>query len=397
MSNSVAELLQQLLDKNRQVREAAARALGEMDGRRTVPHLIQALSDKYAKVREAAASALGRIGDERAAPHLVQALGDPNVQVRSEAVKALGQIGPAAVPHVVQALDDERWQVRERAASALGRIGDPSALPQLVQTLNDRKDTVRTAAASALGQLGDKRAVPHLVQALDSKGNSHWWAGRALGRLGALTELVQALDDKRSQVREGAVRGLSEMAEEGIPHLVQALGDSSKQVRKRAASILGQRGNKQAVPYLLQVVKDPDVHDWERRVAAQYLGQLGYQLPVPVEAMVVDLNTAVLRRINRDFPPEDREYVIEQLKRYRGDSVQGRKRIHLAILKLSEGSKEKVAHLVEVALRDYRDVLYWAQLASLEQRAGDPGEQHIFFTPVTDPDATTDPQARKQH
>ncbi|MDH4135539.1 MAG: HEAT repeat domain-containing protein [Anaerolineae bacterium] len=369
MSNHIAELLQQLADKNRQVRHEAARALGEIGDERAVPHLIQALGDQYTKVREAAASALGRIGDERAAPHLVQALGDPSVRVRSEAVKALSQIGPAAVPHVILALDDERWEVRERAVSALGSIGDQSALPHLVQALTtDEKNAVRVKAASALGQLGDKRAVPHLVQALGDKDKVPWWAGKALGLLGALPELVQALDDKRSQVREGAVSGLSAMGEEGIPHLVRALGDSSKQVRKRAASILGQWGDEQAIPYLLQVVKDPDVHDWERRVAAQYLGQLGYRLPVPVEAMVVDLNTAVLRRISRDFPPEDREYVIEQLKRYRGDSVQGRKRIHLAILKLSEGSKEKVANLVEVALRDYRDILYWAQLASQKKR-----------------------------
>jgi HEAT repeat protein len=370
MSSPVAERLQQLADKNRQVREEAARALGEVGDRQAVPHLIQALSDKYAKVRKAAAWALGCIGDERAAPHLVRAFGDPSVWVRSEAVKALGQIGPAAVPHVTQALADQRWKVRERAVSALGRIGDSSALPYLVQALNDSKNAVRTAAAMALGQLGDKRAVPHLVQALGNKGKSHWWAGQALGRLGALPELVQALDDKRSRVREGAVRGLSTMGEAGIPHLVRAMGDASKQVRKRAASILGQRRDKRAIPYLLQVVKDPDVHDWERRVAARYLSQLGYQLPVPVEVMVVDLNTAVLRRISRDFPPEDREYVIEQLKRYRGDSLKRRKRVHLAILKLSEGSKEKLTHLVEVALRDFRDILYWVELASRKKRGG---------------------------
>jgi HEAT repeat protein len=364
MSSNAIELFQQLADKNRQVREEAARALGEVGDAQAVPHLIQALSDKYAKVREAAASALGRIGDERAAPHLVQALRDQSMQVRSEAVKALSQIGRAAVPHVTQALDDEQWKVRERAVSALGHIGDPSALPHLAQALNDEKDAVRSAAASALGRLGDKRAVPHLVQALDNKGKSHWWAGKALGRIGALPELVQALDDKRSRVREGAVSGLSTIGEEGIPHLVRALGDSSKQVRKRAASILGQRRDKRAIPYLLQVVKDPDVHDWERTLAAQLLGQLGYKLPAPVEAMVTELNTAVLRKISQDFPPEDREYVIERLKQYRGDSVQGRKRIHLAILKLSEGSKEEVAHLVEVALRDYRDILYWEQIAS---------------------------------
>ena len=38
-----------------------------------------------------------------------------------------------------------------------------------------------------------------------------------------------------------------------------------------------------------------------------------------------------------------------------------RERVQLAILRLSEGSEEKLRELVAVAKRDYRDVLFWAE------------------------------------
>ena len=241
MNSDVTKLLQQLTGKERQVRETAARTLGEMEDRRAVPYLTQALDDKYAAVRRAAAEALGHIGDARAIPHLVQALGDKKPRVRSEAVEALIRIGPAAVPQLGQALDDERAHVRERAASALGRIRDRSALPRLVQALDDESGAVRSAAASALGRLGDERAKPHLVQVLERKGNSSYWAAKALAHLGAVSELVQALDDRRAGVREAAVVGLSTVGEAAKPHLTRALDDPSKRVRERAARALGKK------------------------------------------------------------------------------------------------------------------------------------------------------------
>jgi hypothetical protein len=109
------------------------------------------------------------------------------------------------------------------------------------------------------------------------------------------------------------------------------------------------------------------------------LGALGHGLrsigdarrrgkPVSAKAKAGELGTGVLRRISQDFPPEDREYVIEQLKRYGRGSPEERKRIHLAILKLSKGRKEVVAEYVEAALRDERDIWHWVRLASQRKR-----------------------------
>jgi HEAT repeat protein len=273
---NVAELLQQLADEKRQVREAAAWALGEMGDKRAVPHLIQALNDESAKVREAATWALC-IGDEQ------------------------------AVPHLIQVLDDKRWEMRAQAVEALGRIGDKSALPHLIRALNDRKSAVRMQAASVLGQLGDARVVPHLVQALDSnKDRVLLKIGWALGRLGALSELARALEDRRWQVREAAVIGLGEIGKKAVPHLRRALDDQLQEVREKAALALG---------------------------------RLGYE--VSFQRRTVRLSPAVLGRIKRDFPPQDREEVIELLKRYlERDAEMGRKLVY-KIVKMSEGSKKE--------------------------------------------------------
>jgi hypothetical protein len=77
--------------------------------------------------------------------------------------------------------------------------------------------------------------------------------------------------------------------------------------------------------------------------------------------MADELNVYVRRRIGQYFAPEDHEEVAGHLKRFPGNTEQGRKRVHLAILKLSQGDKKELARLVDVALTDYRDVLYWAE------------------------------------
>jgi hypothetical protein len=67
----------------------------------------------------------------------------------------------------------------------------------------------------------------------------------------------------------------------------------------------------------------------------------------------------VLRVIRRDFPSEAPEGVLEALSEYAWDREPHR--VHLAILKLSAGSLEKVQENVRVANTDYRDVLAAAE------------------------------------
>jgi len=96
-----------------------------------------------------------------AVPALIQALGDSDRDVRRAAAEALGDLGdPQAVPALIQALRDDWEAVRRAAAEALGKLGDPQAIPPLIQALGDYWYDVRFAAAEALGKLGDPQAIP---------------------------------------------------------------------------------------------------------------------------------------------------------------------------------------------------------------------------------------------
>jgi HEAT repeat protein len=157
--------------------------------KRTVKSLIRALKDKNEDVRERAAMALGKIGDERAVEPLIRALKDKDKFVRTSAAKSIGKIGD--INFLVNALRDKDSNVREAALEALNmldwgprnvsekinflivskkwnevvKLGEPSIEP-LVQVLNYEGGEIRENAARALGEIGGKRAVESLVQAL---------------------------------------------------------------------------------------------------------------------------------------------------------------------------------------------------------------------------------------
>ena len=77
------------------------------------------------------------------------------------------------------------------------------------------------------------------------------------------------------------------------------------------------------------------------------------------------LDKASLKTINRSFPLDERQLVIDQLHRVTLDVVMARSKTNQvntlhAILKLSEGNLEKVAYYTDCACKDFRDVIYWA-------------------------------------
>jgi HEAT repeat protein len=126
--------------------------------------LVKALGDKNYEfpndkirvdVRQGAAKALGEIGDERAVEPLMKALRRDSY-VRWSAVVALGKIGKSAVEPLIGVLSDDNWRVREYAVRALGEIGDERAVEPLIKALGDWEDggVPHDAAKEALKKLG---------------------------------------------------------------------------------------------------------------------------------------------------------------------------------------------------------------------------------------------------
>lgn len=119
-------LISLLIDKDPQVRIEAALALGKMNAVRAVPSLCNNLSAKNAGVRWAAVRAIGAIKDAKAAVIPLISLLDEEKEsnIRDWAAWALGEIGDTqAIKPLVEALKKDRSpDVRQEADLALEAI-----------------------------------------------------------------------------------------------------------------------------------------------------------------------------------------------------------------------------------------------------------------------------------
>ena len=94
-----------------------------MGTEKDIEDLIEDLKDKDWNVRRKAAWAIGEIGDRRAAEPLIHALKDEDNGVRWRIIEALGRIGDSrAVEPLTQALKDEDWYDQEIIEWALAEI-----------------------------------------------------------------------------------------------------------------------------------------------------------------------------------------------------------------------------------------------------------------------------------
>jgi hypothetical protein len=70
----------------------------------------------------------------------------------------------------------------------------------------------------------------------------------------------------------------------------------------------------------------------------------------------------VLHKIKQMWPDADPQEILDLLNAYGTESYEtGRTRVQLAILKLSEGDRERLPDLVKMAKVDFRDVLPYAE------------------------------------
>ncbi len=195
---SVKALIGALKSDDKQVRDAAYKALITV-GKPAVPMLIEELNDKDIDMQEYAAGALGNIGDDRAIPPLtlmlehgqgrryvaawalgemkdagavkllVASLAEKNDAIQKESTRALIKIGSKSVPYLVEALNNSNPDVRKFAARALGIIQDKRSEEPLIKVLGDENLEVAAAAALSLGTVGTEKSVTPLIKALDVK------------------------------------------------------------------------------------------------------------------------------------------------------------------------------------------------------------------------------------
>src|SRR5579884_1744092 len=156
------------------LRVAIIQLLGKTRFDISLHELVRALDDKDWQVRENAAVALGQLIDMSASKKgllikkLHDALYDPVQHVRLSAASALGK--HLQISGIINVLQYDKPAKQMKAAQILGELSVKTAIHDLLKVAKqDRDDEVRTAAILALGKIGEQMDEIELKKMLPVK------------------------------------------------------------------------------------------------------------------------------------------------------------------------------------------------------------------------------------
>ena len=262
--SAVPALLDALKGEFYTVRARAAIALGRIGENSAIDPLIVALKDPEDEVRMGACLGLGLIKDPSTFDEIANVLlDDLKIEVRQAAAKALGNTEhPAALPYLMEALGDPYWWYEREVAAgdllqAIEKMGS-SAVEPLIEALKDKEGAVRKFAATLLGRLGDARAIEPLGMALY---DMHHDVGRvsaeALVNFGvnSFKVLVEALDHPEMWIRIHSVDVLPKVNEPRVALvLLEMLKDPEREVIKHVIKAMGELKDQRALPALQEIM-----------------------------------------------------------------------------------------------------------------------------------------------
>ena len=248
------------------VRSKALLALAAIGDERTVPDLLPLLKDPEDEVRIAACATIGKFRDPSTFDEITNVLlDDLKIEVRQAAAKALGETKhPAAIPFLMEALRDSFWWYeKEQAVSvlltAIENMGEAVVEP-LIDALADKEGTVRKFAAMILSKLGDIRAIEELGMALyDLHHEVGEAAAEALTKFGsqAVDILIESLSHPEAAIREHAVVALGKIQDVRVaPVLIEMLRDPDRDVQKNAMFSLVNLRDERAIPALREIAEN---------------------------------------------------------------------------------------------------------------------------------------------
>jgi HEAT repeat protein len=263
---------------------------------------------------------------------LIKLLEDDDIHITSNAdiLRALKQklvrLGTAAVPALVRGLNYGTHSARYVMVEVLGDIGDLQAVPDLLELLSeDAKGGNHSyvVLAQALGKLGDERAIPALEAILSfpkSIGMTYErdFVEHALENLRSVSGLVEGLKSGDLFTRLDWASRLSKMGwrpktpeqrllfalaridqeqlvkigSPAVPGLLEMLKDQKYRNNPVLIETLGEIGDAQAIPYLLEAMKTKEMLGGKerKRTIGAVLLKIGWQSRTIKERVLFDIH-----------------------------------------------------------------------------------------------------------
>jgi len=229
---SVEPLITVLKGQNWRLKVHAHQVLAKM-GEPAVPALTEVLNnpttDRYAK--SMAIDALSKMKALQAEPLIQQKLNDPDRLIRVSSAVALHSMGkenPTKI--IIEGLKDPDVEVRRVASKAMADLFDNPPADQLIDLLKDQDPDIRNNAIIAIGKTRSAETARLLTKAMR--------------------------DDKSEEVRNSAELALEKMGESAVEPVIELFKSADDmELKVRAAQILGNLGDKRAVPALEDAYK----------------------------------------------------------------------------------------------------------------------------------------------
>lgn len=248
----------------------------------TISKLIIDLRHADSSKRRLAAESLSR-GDERAIYSLINALSDSDLGVQDAAMRSLISIGGEVTAYMVLPLLRGNSLLRNTAMIILKDIG-AETVPLLRPLLIDKDDDIRKFAVDLISET-KKCDYPEVLSGIlknDPNPNVRASAAKALGILNyreALPELLNALKDEE-WVCFSALESLGVMKEESaIRHITCLLDAPSDAIRYAAIEALGAIGLQLAADSLISYFAK--TKGFEKTAIVKSLATLGVVPSIP--------------------------------------------------------------------------------------------------------------------
>ena len=258
-----------LRDEQKDIREAAALALGILGGRSEVPGLVAALNDLESGVRGAAASALGKVATAEEGKALIPLLADESPAVRKRVLHAIGTLrireaGPA-LREMYEA--NRRKEAGLKVLETLSRIGDPAQADLFREVVQNPDPERKRLAVEGLGRVSDASLLPafkkdYQRERSDDLKVAYAFAITLLGDRAFLDSIVLGLTS--GSLGRRCRDYILEMGPGILPDLYPYLGDAEAGVRAALCDIIGEMGDPGAIPRLTPLIDDPSAEVADR-------------------------------------------------------------------------------------------------------------------------------------